>query len=51
MQLSPAAIDLLSKLLEKKPEKRLGHVNGIIDILNHEWFQDVDLDGYREKLI
>ncbi len=35
MQLTPAVIDLLFKLLEKKPEKRLGHVNGIIDIFNH----------------
>jgi len=35
MRLSPAAIDLLTKLLEKKPEDRLGYNRGIEQILEH----------------
>ena len=30
--------DLLSKLLMKNPEERLGVVGGVTEILGHSWF-------------
>jgi serine/threonine protein kinase len=41
--LSPDAKDLLSKLLCKDPETRLG-TESINDIMNHKWFSDVNWD-------
>ena len=29
--------NLLTDLLHKNPEERLGYKNGILDILNHPW--------------
>ena len=34
--------DLIIKLLERDPKKRLGSVNDIKDIRKHEWFKDMD---------
>ncbi|KAG2493728.1 hypothetical protein HYH03_007951 [Edaphochlamys debaryana] len=40
--LSPAAKDLISRLLERKPAKRLGMLNARAqDIKNHKWFENV----------
>eukprot|EP00343_Euplotes_focardii_P003794 CAMPEP_0205812060 /NCGR_PEP_ID=MMETSP0205-20121125/16389_1 /ASSEMBLY_ACC=CAM_ASM_000278 /TAXON_ID=36767 /ORGANISM="Euplotes focardii, Strain TN1" /LENGTH=160 /DNA_ID=CAMNT_0053092111 /DNA_START=541 /DNA_END=1021 /DNA_ORIENTATION=- len=38
---SEEAQDLISKLLVKDPKSRLGH-DGVGDIMNHEFFKDVD---------
>ena len=46
MKLSPEVMDLLTKLLEKKPEDRLGHSGGIDEILEHQWFEGVNLQDY-----
>ena len=46
MKLSPEVMDLLAKLLEKKPEDRLGHSGGIDEILEHQWFEGVNLQDY-----
>jgi hypothetical protein len=35
--------------LEKNPEFRLGAKNGIADIKNHKWFQDINWDDVRNK--
>ena len=44
--------DLISKLLIKDPELRLGSTgNGPKDILSHPWFNDIDLPKAREKLL
>lgn len=34
----------ISMLLEKDPAKRLGTKDGIREILNHPWLQDIDTD-------
>eukprot|EP00736_Rhodelphis_marinus_P000480 Rmarinus@m.19940 len=39
--------DLLTKLLEKDPEKRLGH-GGIEEIMNHPFFKGIDWDKLRK---
>ncbi|KXZ52398.1 hypothetical protein GPECTOR_9g442 [Gonium pectorale] len=40
--LSPAAKDLISRLLERKPAKRLGMLNArAADIKNHRWFENL----------
>lgn len=38
---SPELTDLLKKLLESDPKKRLG-ANGIEEIMNHPWFASID---------
>eukprot|EP00775_Hariotina_reticulata_P007218 gene7218-7431_t len=41
--LSPAAKDLVQKLLERKPAKRLGMLSGKAqDVKRHKWFEGVD---------
>ena len=41
----PVARDLVQKLIEKNPAKRLGvQVDGIAEIKNHSWFKDVRWD-------
>lgn len=42
--------DLVSKLLIKDPEKRLGNT-GSKDVIRHKWFEDVDLPAAREKRV
>lgn len=41
--------DLLLKLLEKDPLKRLGAKGGIKEIMSHAWFADVKFKSIREK--
>jgi len=38
---SPAAVDFTNKLIQRKPDKRLG-TEGIIELKNHEWFASFD---------
>jgi len=40
--LSKELQDLLHKLLDKNPEKRLGSLNDFEDIKNHPWFKSID---------
>ena len=35
--------DLISNLLIKEPENRIGSDGGIDQILNHPWFSDIDV--------
>lgn len=46
-ELSLAVKDLLAKLLERDPRKRLGNDGGIGSIMQHEWFNSVDWDAVR----
>lgn len=39
--LTPAAIDLIRRLLRRPVDKRLGSVNGARDVKNHEFFNEV----------
>lgn len=45
---SVESADLVNKLLERKPEKRLGYL-GIFQIKNHPWFQGFDWEFLRKK--
>jgi serum/glucocorticoid-regulated kinase 2 len=54
MDLSDIAIDLTTdakdfivKVLEKKPEDRLGFKNGIKDLLEHPWFKGIDVNELK----
>ena len=46
--LSPEAVDICSKLLEKDPTKRLGS-QGAEEIIKHPWFAPVAWDPLRQK--
>jgi serum/glucocorticoid-regulated kinase 2 len=50
LDLSRKVIDLVIKLLKKDPKDRLGAKNGISDIMNHVWFNDIKWnDIYNKK--
>ncbi|KAI8465523.1 MAG: cyclic nucleotide dependent protein kinase [Monoraphidium minutum] len=50
--LSPAAKDLIMKLLERKPTKRLGMLSGkAADVMRHKWFDGVDWDALSAKRV
>ena len=49
--MSDEAKDMISKLLEKDPKKRLGYEGGIEEIISHPWFSDVDIDQLLNKQI
>lgn len=42
VQISSCCKDLLRRLLEKDPQKRLGGENGLKEIRSHPFFKDVD---------
>ena len=41
--------DLISNLLIKEPENRIGSDGGIDQILNHPWFSDIDVKKLLNK--
>ncbi len=41
---SPAAKDLITKLLERDPEKRLG-AKGAEEVMNHEFFKNINWES------
>ena len=43
------AKDLINKLLNKNPEKRLGHMKGFEEIKNHEFFKGFNFDDLENK--
>lgn len=49
--ISDTCKDLLSKLLEKDPTKRLGFTHGAEEIKAHPWFDDIDWDDIKNKRI
>ncbi|XP_039066227.1 protein phosphatase 2C and cyclic nucleotide-binding/kinase domain-containing protein-like isoform X1 [Hibiscus syriacus] len=46
--LSPEAVDLITKLLEVDEKERLGS-HGSINVKNHPWFNGVDWEGIRDQ--
>uniref|UniRef100_A0A7S3N4J2 Uncharacterized protein n=1 Tax=Euplotes harpa TaxID=151035 RepID=A0A7S3N4J2_9SPIT len=48
---SDLAEDLIRKLLDKDPEKRLGSINDASEILEHPFFDELDIDDLVEKKI
>jgi serum/glucocorticoid-regulated kinase 2 len=51
INLSEEAKDLIKKLLEKNPKKRLGSQSGIEEIKNHPFFAGIDFDLILQKKI
>jgi len=47
--ISEIAEDLIKKLLDKDPKKRLGSNNDASEILEHPFFDDIDVDDLMEK--
>ena len=42
VSVSEEARDIISKLLNKNPKKRLGYQNDFKEILIHPWFKEID---------
>ena len=51
VNLSEDAKDVIRKLLEKNPKKRLGSQSGIEEIKNHPFFASLDFDAIVQKKI
>lgn len=49
-EVSPEAMAVIEKLLEKNPSKRLGTFREN-DILSHPWFSSIDMGKLRKKEI
>ncbi|CAK62365.1 unnamed protein product (macronuclear) [Paramecium tetraurelia] len=49
VQISPVLKDLILQLLQKDPTERLGQNGGVVEILTHKWFQDVDFEAIANK--
>jgi cGMP-dependent protein kinase 2 len=50
--LSPAAKDLIGRLLERKPGRRLGMLNGRArDIKKHKWFEGMDWEALAARRV
>ncbi|KAM3135462.1 hypothetical protein pb186bvf_012481 [Paramecium bursaria] len=45
VQISNTLKELIHSLLQKEPSERLGQNGGIVEILTHPWFQDVDFES------
>ena len=43
--------DIITKLLDKDVEKRLGSQNDADEIVNHPWFADMDWEGLMSKTL
>ena len=43
--------DIITKLLDKNSETRLGSKNDADEIVNHPWFKDIDWEGLMNKTI
>ena len=43
--------DIITKLLDKNHESRLGSQGDADEIVNHPWFADMDWDGLMSKKI
>ena len=49
--ISNTAKDLIIKLLEKNPKRRLGSINGSKDILNHKFFRNLNVKLIEQKKV
>lgn len=47
--LSPLAVSLIARLLERNPQKRLGSQRGMEEIKAHEWCADIEWEVVRQK--
>ncbi|EGR31282.1 protein kinase domain protein, partial [Ichthyophthirius multifiliis] len=51
IQISSDLKDLLQKLLSKHPFGRIGTIDGIKEILNHNWFKNININSIIQKKI
>ena len=51
ISLSEDAKDIIKKLLDKNPQKRLGSQKGLEEIKNHPFFQGIDFDLILQKKV
>ena len=49
IQMTEEAKDLINKLLDKDPEKRLGTQGGASEVMGHAFFQDLDIEKLLDK--
>ena len=49
--LSYEAINLIEKLMEKIPSKRIGSSAGISEVLNHPWLSGIDFEDIKKRKI
>eukprot|EP01015_Nassula_variabilis_P011233 TRINITY_DN19110_c0_g1_i1.p1 TRINITY_DN19110_c0_g1~~TRINITY_DN19110_c0_g1_i1.p1 ORF type:complete len:333 (+),score=60.04 TRINITY_DN19110_c0_g1_i1:13-1011(+) len=49
IQISEEGIDFLDKLLKKSPSERIGTIGGVAQIMDHQWFQDINWDLLLQK--
>ena len=47
---STNALDLVNRLLQRKPEQRIGY-NGIEEIISHPWFKNINWQKLEKKEI
>eukprot|EP00238_Polyblepharides_amylifera_P000119 CAMPEP_0196571964 /NCGR_PEP_ID=MMETSP1081-20130531/2094_1 /TAXON_ID=36882 /ORGANISM="Pyramimonas amylifera, Strain CCMP720" /LENGTH=313 /DNA_ID=CAMNT_0041889113 /DNA_START=107 /DNA_END=1048 /DNA_ORIENTATION=+ len=43
------AVDLINRLLAKKPENRLGHLSDAVEVMQHAWFKGFDLETIQNQ--
>ncbi|CAD8095638.1 unnamed protein product [Paramecium primaurelia] len=51
VQISDLLKDLIYQLLEKDPQERLGQSQGIVEILSHPWFADINFEDIVNRKI
>lgn len=51
LPLSQSVLSLMTALLQKRPEDRLGYRGGIDEILQHEWFGAVNLEEFMRGAV
>ncbi|CAK59888.1 unnamed protein product (macronuclear) [Paramecium tetraurelia] len=51
VQISDLLKDLICQLLEKDPQERMGQSQGIVEILSHPWFADINIEAIVNRTI
>jgi serine/threonine protein kinase len=49
--ISSDAKEIITKLLDKNPDKRLGSKNGLQDLLQMQFFKDYDIKDLKNKKV
>ena len=50
-EVSVESQDLITQLLNKDKQKRLGRINDVEDIIGHPWFKDINMGDLLEKKV
>ena len=46
---SKEGVDFINKLMQRKPEKRLGNTNGVKELKEHKWFKNFNWEALLNK--